>query len=312
MLTGLVTWIGRLVRVIDVLAPDVLAKIRHLELKADHLASDMLLGDYVSAFKGRGWDFEELREYVPGDDLRSIDWNVTARTSTPFVKVYREERDMTVMLLLDVSSSLYFTGQGRPKHELAAEFAAVLAFLATKHKDKIGLLIFSDHVEHYIPPSKGRRHVWDIIRRVLTHKAQGQKTDLEGALRYLLNIRKKRALVFLISDFYATYKPSLIRQLASRHELICARLHDTAEESLPAVGVVALEDKESGQKVYVNTDDSWIRKEWSKTQKADVEAWRSAVRLAGATPLILPTSEPVADSLQKFLRQREKRRRGRK
>lgn len=294
------------------LAADVLAKIRHLELKADHLASDMLLGDYVSAFKGRGWDFEELREYVPGDDLRSIDWNVTARTSEPFVKVYREERDMTVMLLLDVSSSLYFTGQGRAKHELAAEFAAVLAFLATKHKDKVGLLIFSDHVEHYTPPSKGRRHVWDIIRRVLTHKAQGQKTDLEGALRYLLNIRKKRALVFLISDFYADYKPTLIRQLASRHELICARLHDEDEETLPSAGIVALEDKESGQKVYVNTDDAYFRKEWAETQRKDLEAWRSATRLAGATPLVLPTSLSVADSLQAFLRQRDIRRRSRR
>ncbi len=291
------------------LSPEVLAKIRHLELKADHLASDMLLGDYVSAFKGRGWDFEELREYVPGDDLRSIDWNVTARTSTPFVKVYREERDMTVMLMLDVSSSLYFSGQGRPKHELAAEFAAIVAFLATKHKDKIGLLIFSDTVEHYTPPSKGRRHVWDIIRRVLTHKAQGQKTDLEGALRYLLNIRKKRALVFLISDYYAEYKPSLLRQLASRHELICARLHDASEDSLPAAGIVAMEDKESGQKIYVNTDDVHFRKSWAITQKKAMDTWLQSVRVAGATALLLPTDWPAADSLQKFLRQRDARRR---
>ncbi|MES2745072.1 MAG: DUF58 domain-containing protein [Bdellovibrionota bacterium] len=291
------------------LSPEVLAKIRHLELKADHLASDMLLGDYVSAFKGRGWDFEELREYVPGDDLRSIDWNVTARTSTPFVKVYREERDMTVMLMLDVSSSLYFSGQGRPKHELAAEFAAIVAFLATKHKDKIGLLIFSDTVEHYTPPSKGRRHVWDIIRRVLTHKAQGQKTDLEGALRYLLNIRKKRALVFLISDYYANYKPSLLRQLGSRHELICARLHDASEVTLPAAGIVAMEDKESGQKIYVNTDDMDFRKNWAITQKKAMDSWLQSVRVAGATALLLPTDLPAADSLQKFLRQRDVRRR---
>lgn len=291
------------------LSADVLAKIRLLELKADHLASDMLLGDYVSAFKGRGWDFEELREYVPGDDLRSIDWNVTARTSSPFVKVYREERDMTVMLLLDVSSSLYFTGQGRPKHEMAAEFAAVLAFLATRHKDKVGLLLFSDTVEHYTPPSKGRKHVWDIIRRVLTHKAQGQGTDLEAALRYLMNIRKKRALVFLISDFYADYEPSLIRQLASRHELICARLHDKSEEELPAAGIVAMEDKESGEKLYVNTDDPHFRAEWAAKQKKSLADWWQAIRLAGATALLLPTNIPVADSLQSFLRQRDVQRR---
>lgn len=291
------------------LSADVLAKIRLLELKADHLASDMLLGDYVSAFKGRGWDFEELREYVPGDDLRSIDWNVTARTSSPFVKVYREERDMTVMLLLDVSSSLYFTGQGRPKHELAAEFAAVLAFLATRHKDKVGLLLFSDAVEHYTPPSKGRKHVWDIIRRVLTHKAQGQGTDLEGALRYFLNIRKKRALVFLISDFYAAYKPSLIRQLASRHELVCVRIQDQAEELLPAAGIVAMEDKESGEKLYVNTDDALLRAAWADKQRKALAAWQQAVRVAGATPLLLPTSSSVGDSLQAFLRQRDRQRR---
>ena len=291
------------------LSADVLAKIRLLELKADHLASDMLLGDYVSAFKGRGWDFEELREYVPGDDLRSIDWNVTARTSSPFVKVYREERDMTVMLLLDVSSSLYFTGQGRPKHEIAAEFAAVLAFLATKHKDKVGLLLFSDSVEHYTPPSKGRKHVWDIIRRVLTHKAQGQGTDLEGALRYFLNIRKKRALVFLISDYYAEYKPSLIRQLAGRHELVCARIHDAAEEVLPSAGIVAMEDKESGEKIYVNTDDPELRRDWAEKQQKALADWRQAVRVAGAAPLLLPTSVSVGDTLQKFLRQRDKQRR---
>jgi uncharacterized protein (DUF58 family) len=292
-----------------VLSPEVLAKIRHLELKADHLASDMLLGDYASAFKGRGWDFEELREYVPGDDLRSIDWNVTARTVTPFVKVYREERDMTVMLMLDVSSSLYYSGQGRPKHELAAEFAAIVAFLATKHKDKIGLIIFSDTVEHYTPPSKGRRHVWDIIRRVLTHKAQGQKTDLEGALRYLLNIRKKRALVFLISDYYASYTPALLRHLSSRHELVCARIHDASEDALPAAGLVALEDRESGRKIYANTDDPHFQRSWASAQKASMDSWLQSVRAARATALLLPTSVPAADSLQAFLRQRDARRR---
>lgn len=294
------------------LSAEVLSKIRHLELKADHLASDVLMGEYVSAFKGRGWDFEELREYVPGDDLRCIDWNVTARTSTPFVKVYREERDMTLMLLLDVSSSLYVTGQGRPKHEVAAEFAAILAFLATKHKDKIGLLIFSDSIEHYTPPSKGRRHVWEIIRRILTHKAQGQKTDLDGALRYLLNIRKKRALVFLISDYYADYQPARLRQLASRHELICARLHDKVEESLPSAGLVAMEDKETGQKIFVKTDDPYFRKEWAETQRASLAKWVQTMRLAGATPLLLPTERPIADSLQTFLRQRDGKRGGRR
>ncbi len=291
------------------LSADVLAKIRLLELKADHLASDLLLGDYVSAFKGRGWDFEELREYVPGDDLRSIDWNVTARTSAPFVKVYREERDMTLMVLLDVSSSLYFTGLGRPKHEMAAELAAVLAFLATRHKDKIGLLLFSDTVEHYTPPSKGRKHVWDIIRRVLTHKAQGQGTDLEGALRYFMNIRKKRALVFLISDFYADYQSGLIRQLAGSHELVCARITDEAEESLPSAGIVAMEDKESGEKIYVNTDDPHFRREWAGQQKKAMADWRQMVRAAGATALLMPTKTSVGDSLQTFLRQRDVQRR---
>ncbi len=293
------------------LAPDVLAKIRHLQLKADHLASDMLLGDYVSAFKGRGWDFEELREYVPGDDLRSIDWNVTARTSTPFVKVYREERDMTILLVLDVSSSLYFTGQGRPKHEQAAELAAILAFLATKHKDKVGLLLFADTVEHYTPPSKGQKHIWDIIRRVLTHKAQGQGTQLEEALKYLLNIRKKRALVFVISDFYASVKPSLLRQLSSRHEVVCARIVDPTEASLPSAGVIALEDRESGEKIYVNTDDARVREEWASKQRAEIERWAQSMRQMQATPLLVPTERPVADTLQTFLRQRDLRRRRR-
>ncbi len=291
------------------LSEETLRTIRQLELKADHLASDTLLGDYVSAYKGRGWDFEELREYVPGDDLRSIDWNVTARTSTPFVKVYREERDMTVMLLLDVSSSLYFTGQGQAKHEMAAEIAAILAFLATKHKDKVGLLLFSDHVEHFTAPSKGRKHVWDIIRRVLTHKAQGQKTDLEGALRYLMNLRKKRALVFLISDFHAEYKPSLIRQLASRHELVCLRLEDMAEKNFPEAGVIRVEDKETGEKIFVNTDDLSFQRAFRKSSQDELALWEQNMRVAGASAVCVSTNDTAANALQTFLRMRDVKRR---
>ncbi|MCX6129405.1 MAG: DUF58 domain-containing protein, partial [Proteobacteria bacterium] len=210
------------------LAPELISRIRRLELKAGHLASEVLAGEYKSAFKGRGWEFDEVREYQHGDDVRSIDWNVTARMGQPFVKIFREQREMTLMLLVDLSSSLYFGSGARTKHETAAELAAVLAFLAIRQKDKVGLMVFSDHIELYIPPSKGRAHVWSIIRSILSHKAQGQKTDLDGALRTFLQIRQRRCLSFLLSDFLAEGYEKSLQHIALRHELVCMKIEDAA------------------------------------------------------------------------------------
>jgi uncharacterized protein (DUF58 family) len=291
------------------LSAELISRIRRLELKAGHLASDLLLGEYVSAFKGRGWEFDEVREYRPGDDTRGIDWNVTARMGSPYVKVFQEERDMTLMLMVDVSSSLYFASQHRPKHEVAAELAAVLAFLATKHKDKVGLILFSDHVERYVPPSKGRAHIWSIIRSVLSHKAQGEGTDLEAAMSYLLNVRKRRSLVFLISDFYGDYPQTTMQQLASRHELVCARIVDPGESRLPDAGMVLLEDKETRKKIILNTGSAAFRKDWQQRQERLQADWQKAILRAGGTALQVSTDHPVVDALHRFLRARDVRRR---
>ncbi len=287
--------------------PELLSRIRRLELRASHLASDLLSGEYASAFKGRGWEFDEVREYLTGDDLRSIDWNVTARMGSPYVKVFREEREMTLMLLVDVSSSLFFASQYQGKHELAAELAAVLAFLAIRHQDKVGLILFSDHVEHYIAPSKGRAHVWNIIRSVLGHQAQGRGTDLSGALRFFMNVRKRRTLTFLLSDFWADSYRTQLKQLAQRHELVCTRILDPREQTLPDVGAVMLEDKETGQRLVVDT--RLVRDRWERERHEELEQWRTWVRSIGSTPLCLSTEHGSVESLHGFLRERDRTRR---
>ncbi len=293
-------------------SPELLSKIRRLELKAGHLASDMLLGEYASAFKGRGWEFDEVREYRVGDDLRSIDWNVTARMGHPYVKVFREEREMTIMLLVDVSSSLFFGSQAQGKHELAAEFAAVLAFLAIKQQDKVGLILFSDEVEHYTPPSKGRSHVWSIIRSVLGHQAQGQGTNLDGAIRYLLNVRKRRCLTFVISDFWADAYIPRLKQLASRHELVCARVLDPRELTMPDVGLVLLQDQENGERVLVDASSPALQMRWAHEQEEKLKTWYASMRSMGASPLLLNTEEGSVEALHRFLKEREGRRRQRR
>lgn len=229
------------------LRPEVLKKIKKIQLRAGHLASDALAGEYHSAFKGLGMEFDEVREYQPGDDVRNIDWNVTARTGVPHIKTFKEEREMTVILMVDCSSSLLFGTTGRMHSELAAEFAAIVAFIAIKNNDKVGLLIFSDHVESFIPPKKGRAHVWNIIRSVMTHEKKGTGTNISGALEYLLKITKRRSMAFLISDFIDEGYASNLKLTARRHDLICAHFQDSISlDRLPS-GFVDLQDLESQQ-----------------------------------------------------------------
>jgi uncharacterized protein (DUF58 family) len=284
-----------------VLAPELLSRIRRLELKAGHLASEILLGEYKSAFKGRGWEFDEVREYQVGDEIRSIDWNVTARMGQPFVKLFREEREMTLMLLVDVSSSLFFGSSARAKHEMVAELAAVLAFLAIRRQDKVGLLVFSDHTELFIPPSKGRAHVWSIIRSILTHKAQGQKTDLDGALKSFLRLRKRRCLAFVLSDFKTEGYEKTLKQVARRHELVCVQIEDPAEQVLPDAGLVWYQDRESGQRVLVDSSDPWIQREWPRLREDEQKLWQREMERTGASVLTMSTRDNTADALHRFL-----------
>src|SRR5437016_6890483 len=240
-------------------AEEILKKIRGLEIKTRALVETAFAGDYHSVFKGRGMNFEEVREYQPGDEIRAIDWNVTARLGSPFVKKFTEERELTVMLIVDVSASGNFGSTSQSKRELAAEVACLLAFSAIRNNDKVGLLLFTDRVELFIPPKKGRSHTLRIIREILFFEPQGRGTEPGLALDYLNKIVTRRAVVFFISDFQA---PDFSRALAvsgRRHDFVAIQIQDERERSLPNVGIITLEDAETGEQIEINTADRRTR-----------------------------------------------------
>ena len=226
--------------------PEILAAVRRIEIRTRRLVDEVFSGEYHSVFRGRGVEFREVREYVAGDDVRTIDWNVTARTDAPFVKQFEEERELTVVLAADVSPSGRFGSGERTKAETAAELCAVLAFAAISNKDKVGLLLFSDHVEKYIPPAKGRSHVLRIIRELLTYQPTGVGTDLVAPLQLVGRVLKRKATVFLVSDFWADDFSSSLRTVARRHDCVAVRLRDPRESDLPDVGLVTWRDAETG------------------------------------------------------------------
>lgn len=289
------------------LSPDVIKQIRSLEFKARHLVTDALAGNYLSAFRGRGMEFDEVREYVPGDDIRLIDWNVTARMQVPFVKVHREERELTLMLMVDVSPSQNFGTKSRMKRELAAELAAVLAFLAIRNHDKVGLIVFSDHVEKFILPQKGRAHVWNIIRSVLTHQSTGATTDIASALTFMLKVVRKRAMAFLISDFWAQGYEAGLRMAARRHDLICARTADPLELGLASAGLVAFKDAESGATRFLDTSRKDVRELFSEISRERDEFLKRSCSKSGADYLTFLTEEPISQSLAKYFQSRQSR-----
>ena len=237
------------------LSPELLQRIKAIQVKTNYLVNDIMAGEYVSAFKGRGMEFSEVREYQPGDDVRLIDWNVTARMNQPFIKEFKEERELTLMLLVDVSSSGEFGSAGKLKNEVSAEIASILAFAAIKNNDKIGLIVFSDKIEHTIPPKKGKAHIWNIIRTILNFKPEGKGTNLSLPLEYLLNIQKRKATAFLISDFQDDNYEAKLKLAKQKHDLIAISITDQREETLPNVGLIQLEDAESGETLLVDTSD---------------------------------------------------------
>ncbi len=291
------------------LNPEVIKQIRAVQLKAGHLVTDALAGNYLSAFKGRGMEFDEVREYVPGDDVRLIDWNVTARMQQPFIKVLREERELTLMLMVDVSPSQAYGTLARKKRETAAEMAAVLAFLAIRNNDKVGLIVFSDHVEHFIPPKKGRGHVWSIIRSVLTHQGSGQKTDINAALEAMLRASRRRCLGFLISDFWADGYEKSLRVAAARHDLIAVRTVDPREREMPAAGLVSFQDSETGEVFEVDTSDRKWREAYAAQAAAREQTLGQQFRRSGAGTFVVDTGSDTVGPLLRFLRERERRRR---
>lgn len=289
------------------LPSEVLKQIRSVELRAGHLVTDALAGNYLSAFKGRGMEFDEVREYSPGDDVRTLDWNVTARMGAPYVKILKEERELTLMLLVDVSPSLDFGSFARKKREVAAELAAVLAFLATRNQDKVGLLSFSDHVEAFTPPKKGRSHIWSIIRSVLTQKGRGKTTDLNAATQALLRYQSRRCTCFVISDFFAPDVGRVLAKAAKRHEVIAVQIEDPKEAVPPDVGVVAFRDLETGAYMEVDTSAKAWRRAFASGWAEREEQLRVELRRAGIGFFKVKTDSPTTGPLVSFLQARERR-----
>jgi uncharacterized protein (DUF58 family) len=285
---------------------ELLKKVRRIEIKTRGLSSHLFSGGYHSAFKGRGMSFSEVRLYYPGDDVRAIDWNVTARTGDPYVKVFEEERENTVMLLVDVSGSAVFGSHTQFKAEYLTELCAVLAFSAIANNDKVGVLLFSDRIELYIPPKKGRQHILLIIREILTFKPVGKGTDIGAAMRYIHNGLKKRCVCFVLSDFLGTDYEEALRVLARRHDLIGLHCWDPLERDLPDVGVLRVADAETGAQTWVDTTSTRLRRQYWQTFEAHTQSTQALFRRAGADFLSLCTNQPYVHELLKFFAQRSK------
>ncbi len=287
---------------------EVLKKIKQIELRTNRLVTESLAGQYHSVFKGQGMNFDEVREYQPGDEVRTIDWNVTARMNHPFVKKFVEERELTVMLIVDVSGSNLFGSGNQTKRELAAEIASVLAFSAIRNNDKVGLLLFSDRVEKFIPPRKGKRHVLRVIREIMVFEPEHRGTHVDEALQFLLRVTKHRSIAVLLSDFLNPLPPSLLRQVNRRHDLVAVHIEDDREYLLPALGYITLRDAESDELVEINTGDSRKRQAFvERIEKLQAQKMRT-LQTAGVDSIKLRTGQPYAVPLARFFESRERRR----
>ncbi len=289
---------------------EVLKKVRQIEIRTNREVTDVLGGQYHSVFKGHGMEFEEVREYLPGDEVRSIDWNVTARLGHPFVKKFKEERELTVMLVVDVSASGQFGSVRQTKNELAAELAAVLAFSAIRNNDKVGLIMFTDQIEKYVPPKKGRGHVLRVIREILAFQPRGRGTNLELALDYLNHVQRRRAVTFVLSDFQVDDDELVRKKLrvaSKRHDVVALSLRDPREEELPAVGLVELRDAETGERVLVDTFDRNVRDGFAAKGRARLETLRLLLRSASVDHVEIRCEADYMLPLIKFFKMRERR-----
>jgi uncharacterized protein (DUF58 family) len=294
----------------------IMSGMRQLEIRTRRMVNDSLAGEYHSVFKGRGMDFDEVREYTPGDEVRTIDWNVTARAGRPFVKKFTEERELTILLLVDISASGNFGSATLSKRDLAAELASLLAFSAIRNSDKVGLLLYTDRVERYLPPKKGRRHVLRVVRDILYHTPEGRGTDTVKALDVANHVLHRRAIVFLISDFQSPGDPAVMRaelrramrQTNRRHDLIAVQVADPREKELPNVGVLALEDAESGEIIELDTADAAVRRRFNELALERSKRMVNDFRSEGVDTLELKTDAPYMAALQRFFKTRERRR----
>jgi uncharacterized protein (DUF58 family) len=286
---------------------EVMQQIRRIQIRTSRMVNEILAGQYESVFKGQGMEFKEVREYVPGDDVRSIDWNVTARTNHPHVKVLAEERELTVMLVVDASGSGQFGSVTRFKNELAAEMCAVLAFSAIKNNDKVGLIIFTDQVELYVPPSKGRKHVLRVIREVLYFRPKGRGTAIPAALHFMNSVLKRRAVVFVVSDFMAEGYETALRIANRRHDVIAVSVTDPREEILPDVGLMCVRDAETGRETLVNTSDPGVRAAYEHEAQERARRREEAFRRTKVDAMRVRTDRSYVDEIYRFFRMREKR-----
>ena len=316
---------------------ELLESVRRIETRTNRLVNDTMVGAYLSHFKGRGMDFEELREYIPGDDVRDIDWNVTHRLGKVFVKRFREERELTAVLAVDISASSSFGSANRSKREFAAEIAATLAMSAAKNGDKVALLLFTDEVELFVPPRKGRRHILRIVRELLMFKARKRGTDISSALGFLNHVLHRRAIVFLLTDFLhgsgsgtgfspvrfnspdgrdaraTTQTRDVIAELGLtnvRHDVVCLHLNDPRESELPDAGLVTIEDAETGELLELNSSRRGVRERFAAVNAARLAELDRALNRTGVDTLRLKTTEPFAPALQRFFEIRRGRRRG--
>jgi uncharacterized protein (DUF58 family) len=290
------------------LTKDILKKIRRIEIRMSHLVNDALAGQYHSAFKGMGMEFEEVRQYQPGDDIRLIDWNVTARFGVPFVKIFREERELTVLLVADMSGSQRFGSTDQLKRELVAEIGATLAFSAIKNNDKVGLLCFTDRIEKYVAPRKGTSHVLRVIRELLAMEPVGRGTDIAGAIDHLNRITRRRAVVFVISDFLDQDFEQALRIARRRHDVILVAVDDRRERSVPPVGMMELVDGETGQRFVIDTGSAGWRRRYAAHQAAAREERDRRFRRSKLDCITVSTGESLVEPLTRFFRTRETRR----
>ena len=286
----------------------LLKKVRKIEIKTRGLSNHIFAGEYNTAFKGRGMAFSEVREYQSGDDVRSIDWNVTARYNSPYIKVFEEEREMTVMLLVDVSGSGNFGTKKQFKREIATELSAILAFSAIKNNDKVGVIFFSDIIEEFIPPKKGKSHILRIIRQILSFKPKNKKTDISQAIEYFNNVMKKRCICFILSDYISPSFEKPLKIASKKHDIVALRISDEREKKLPNIGLVTLKDAENDTISYVDTSSKIIRNLFSKNQKENEEELLKLFPKCGVDMIDIITGEDYVKPLISFFKNREKRR----
>ena len=283
---------------------ELLKKVRKIEIKTRRLSDHMFGGEYHSTFKGRGMTFSEVRQYQFGDDVRSIDWNVTARYNEPYIKVFEEERELTLMLIVDISGSELFGTDGQFKNEIITEIAATLAFSALQNNDKIGLILFSDEIELFIPPKKGKSHVLRIIRELIEHKPNSKETDIAMALKYFSKVIKKKAIVFVLSDFITDQYRETLKIVSGKHDVTGIRVYDKNEEQIPNLGMVQMEDQETGELVLVNTSSKSVRNHYQATYLGRAAYFKECFQKSGAGALTCSVGESYVKKLLGYFKNR--------